>query len=283
MKKTILLSACLIIGVFSLWQITNVFAEKVGSSPESSSTSRIKTLDNELISLGVGTTASGAWGDWGIMWNRIYSSANWIPSGTASVGDVALGVTFYGNSRTKQTGTAAVPVDYSQQSLVKWDDAYGGDETGEEASWTNTAGSATTGVWKDNRTGLYWSVGVGSLANQFTIATCDFFTTTPRGNYAGTDNDCGGAINKCGTYSLEAVTGQGAKTDWYLPSQKELMQAYMDGIYNQNATFATTSLFWSSTELSFYSAGAWLVDLAGGDTSGSTKTDSYTVRCVRRD
>ena len=40
--------------------------------------------------------------------------------------------------------------------------------------------------------------------NQFTISACDFFTTTPRGNYDGSDPDCGDAINTCGTLALDA-------------------------------------------------------------------------------
>ena len=296
MKKNILLLSCLIIGIFSIWQITNVFAEQVGSSPSSGSTSRIKTLNDELVSLGVGSTATGAWGDWGTMWNRIYSAAIWDATlGDAVVANVLSGKKFYaGANRILLTGSLTVgstAPDYSQQSLVKWDDYYATDETGEEASWTNTANvgvGSTLNVWKDNTTGLYWSASQGTSSNIFTqvsLGTCDFFATVPRGNYAGGDADCGNAINACGTLSLEAVTGQGAKTDWYLPTQKELMQAYLDGIYNQAGDiFTTDSRFWSSTEDSGNATRAWTVYLSNGRTYGSTKTlTAYSVRCVRRD
>ena len=294
MKKTILLLACLIIGIFSIWQIINIFAEQVGSSPESSSTSRIKTLSDSLASLGVGSTASGAWGDWMAMWNRIYSAAIWDATlGDAVVGDVLSGKKFYaGASRTLQVGVGTTTQSWSQQSLVKWDDGYATDETGEEASWTNTANvgvGSTLNVWKDNRTGLYWSASQGTGSNNFTqvsLATCDFFATVPRGNYNNTDPaDCGNAIQSCATLSLEAVTGQGAKTDWYLPSQKELMQAYLDGMYNQaGSTFTSTGNFWSSAEYSGSAASAWYVSLYRGNTGSNDKTStSNSVRCVRRD
>ncbi len=195
-----------------------------------------------------------------------------------TVGNVASGVNIFG-----VVGTLPV-VNYTQMSLFNWDD-YNGTETYGESTWTNTAGTATTGVWKDSRTGLYWSASEGTYTNSFpngTHTTCGFFSTNPRGNYAGGDSPCGNAINECANLTLAA--GGTSSTDWYLPSQQELMQAYIDGMYNQtNTTFASTNYFWSSTEYSGTSSSAWYVFLNNGTTINNGKSNNNYVRCVRRD
>lgn len=292
MKKIFIIS-CLILGLFGLWQIKlNVFAETSGSSPESGTSSRIKTAYDWLVAKGAnyGSTDAPDWDSavtypWGTWWNRIMESAAWEPDGTTAVGDVTLGKTFYaGNGdRTIKTGTYDPATSlYLPQSLVEWDDYKTGDETGEEASWSNPA----TNVWKDGRTALYWSNSLGQYTNIFpntTHTACPFFSSTPRGSYDGLDADCGNAINACGTLSL-AVDGGAGKTDWYLPSQKELQQAYIDGIYNANASWATTSLFWSSTENLNDATAAWFVALYRGRADSNLKTTATNyVRCVRRD
>lgn len=187
-----------------------------------------------------------------------------------------------------------VGIDYSNQSLVEKDDAVAGDYTGEESAWTNPCPVASENcsedVYKDGRTGLYWSSSQGVADNNnFTIADCAFFTTEPRGGYDGLDSDCQdnptGAINMCGVLSIDANDDGVDETDWYLPSQKELQQAYIDGMYNQaGSTFTTTIYFWSSTEGSDYSDGAWRVSLYNGFAYVYNKTRSSDyVRCVRRD
>lgn len=306
----------MILGLFGLWQIKlNVFAEQSGSSPESGADSRIKAVYDSLVSLSHGSESAGGWGNWGTWWNRIRSAGEWVPSGDAAVGDVKSDKTFYKDSRTQQTGTLSLTGDattadvgsgktfysdsftqqagtadlyyFDEQSLVEWDDYKTGDSTAEEAVWTNTAGTATAGVWKDTRTGLYWSNSRGQFDNIFpdtTHTACPFFALSDRGAYDGLDADCGNSINACGILSLDADGDAVAETDWYLPSQKELQQAYIDGAYNQNSTWTTTSNFWSSTELSDNPAYAWYVLLHYGYTNVNTKvTATYDVRCVRRD
>lgn len=300
---------------------TTVLAEQTGSSPESGATSRIKTAYDWLVAKGTnyGATDASDWSNnWGSMWNRIMESAAWEPDGTAeasevvsgetfyagngdrtiktgtlslsgnaTTSDVATGKTFYSNSLTKLTGTAPPAFDYSTQSKVIWDDYKNDgsadvDNAGEESAWSNTAGAVDTGVWKDSRTGLYWSANQGGITNLFTVASCDYFSTSPRGSYTGGDDDCGLAINHCAALNL--ASGGTSSTDWYLPSQKELMQAYLNGIYNQtNTTFATTSGFWSSTETSGDPGYAWRVNLHNGGTGSYPKANAVSVRCVRRD
>lgn len=299
MNKITLISYIVIFSLVSLVVVkTTVQAEKSGSSPESGATSRIKTAYDWLVAKGAnyGATDASDWSNnWGSMWNRIMESAAWEPDGTATEADVASTKTFYaGNGdRTIKTGTALPAVDFTNQQYSSRDD-YGGpngsgaeDYQGEESTWTNPA----TNVWKDSRTGVYWSASQGSMTNSFTaisLATCNFFTTTPRGAYDGLDNDCGVAINYCGTLNL--ASGGTSSTDWYLPSQKELQQAYIDGMYNKAGTnltnaaaFTTTSLFWSSTEVSDNPDYAWGVHLVSGTTGTNGKDSGTSFRCVRRD
>jgi len=239
-------------------RIGRVLGEQTGGSPDSGSDSRIKTIYDSLVTLNYGSGSAGSWGNWGSYWNRIRSAAE---------------------SSTN----------FQAQSLEEYDDYEYGDSHGtgeggdEESAWSNTA----TNVWQDERSGLYWSNDLGNFTNIFPNqdhSTCDFFSADPRGGYAGGDADCGNAINQCGNLSLEAITGEGAETDWYLPSQKELQQAYLDGMYNQTAaSFATSSNFWSATEASGNSSFAWFVSLHNGCTYYNAKSNSYAVRCVRRD
>ena len=307
MKKIFIIS-CLILGLFGVSQIIrNVFAEGgTGSIPSSGATSRIKTLDDALTVLGVGSTASGAWGDWGVMWNRIYSAGIWNATlgdavagdvfsgkkfyaganrtlltgtfsftGNAAVGDVVIGKTFYSNNSTKQTGTGPAIIDYSLQKNATEDD-YLGTYKGEEATWTNetdgtvgATGLLTGEIKKDGRTKLIWSAASsGTYTNSFTALT------------DGTRPTDGNSVLFCN--GLNSAT-YGGKTDWYLPTQKELMQAYIDGIYSQDTVFGTTSYFWSSSEISNDSTYAWIVYLDNGFTYYYDKGTSYAVRCVRRD
>ena len=269
-------------------------AEQMGSSPDSGGAESVLVGSyNRLVSKGANYGSSSSpdeTGNYGTYWNRIIYSATWEPDGTATTSDVLSGKTFYSglNDRTIQTGTFSNSIDYSQQSLILYDDYrsyYGTDYQEEESTWTNTNALSGSEVWYDTRTGLYWARSEpATKTNSFTIATCDFYTTTPRGSYSGSDADCGDAINACGTLSLASTQGGSAKTDWYLPSQKEIMQAVRDGMYNQaGATFTTTSAFWSSTEYSSNSSYAWRVYLHSGYTTNYLKGLGIATRCVRRD
>ena len=284
MRKAAIWLVCLLMGALSFWQ-TNlaVRAEQAGSSPESDSSSRIKVVYDSLVTLTHGAESAGSWGDWGAWWNRIRSAGEWVPGGDLLAKDVLSGKTFHCDSRTQQTGTEGMPMEEFDDML--YDDSLGADDSGvEESTWTNTA----TNVWKDERTDFYWSSDQGQMTNVFPDSDhspCPFFALSDRGDYDGLDADCGNAINTCGLLSLEAVTGEGAQTDWYLPSQKELMQAYIDGIYNQtSADFATTNSFWSSSERSSNIDNDWYSIPATGYTDRSKKiTATHYVRCIRHD
>ena len=178
-------------------------------------------------------------------------------------------------------------------------------------TWTNTA----TNVWKDNTTGLYWTEYKGVMSKDpyepdwsCSLRFCPFFSTVPRGNYDGSDTTCGDAINYCATLSQERVTGQGTKTNWYLPTLKELGQAVRHNMAGSGAGFTsytTTSTRWIqdpvwSIQLMYgmypigcYMEGDWvwseeLQDYVQGPGINYTAMQIYAnndqnVRCVSRD
>lgn len=278
-KIVVILLAGLILGS-SIYLVSDIWAEQIELSPESGATSRIKVLSDDLTTLGYGSISSGSWGDWGSIWNRIYSASTWVPDGTVTEDTVVSGYTFYDESRTEKTGTLDYP-NYEAQSLQAKDFR----DSNASASWSPwTKTNSSPEVWYDARTGLYWSASQGSMTNEFTIGLCDFFTTTPRGNYDGSDVDCGTAINTCGTLSVDANGDTVTDSNWYLPTQAELMQAYLNGIYVSTSTsWVTTSLFCSSTEMYTNSSYAWPIYLFNGNTDVKTKSSSFSVRCVLRD
>ena len=289
MRKVFFICISFLLGVL----IAPVNAEQAGSSPDTGGAESVITKAyNYLLTKGdtYGASSSPDWTyNWGTYWNRIMYSATWKPDGTAAESDVVSGKTFYSNSRTKKTGTME-PMDFSPEQYVQYDDAHASDYTGEESTWIKTSSASGANVYQDTRTGLYWSSSIGSYTNSFSSPStgkCDFFSATPRSSYgtSGTDPDCGNAINACAVLSLSSKDGQSADTDWYLPSQKELDGAYLDGIYNQtSSSFTTTSYFWSSTEVSGFSTYAWYESLGSGYAAiTNDKTNSYAVRCVRRD
>ena len=224
-------------------------------------------------------------------------TGTWTFLGDAAVDQVLEGKKFYSNSGTLLTGTYTppTPIDFSNMQYSTYDDYAGGDYLGwggtltddyqgEESEWSNMSVGEDI-AWRDERTGVYWSADQGTMSNIFTMASCDYFTSIPRSSYDGSDSDCGLAINYCATLDFAG------RTDWYLPSQKELMQAYIDGIYNQAgideasaAAFVTDNYYWSSSEVSGNSNYAWIVLLNAGDTDVYDKTNSSLgVRCVSRD
>lgn len=267
----------ILIAIFGIgtFVVSKAIAEQSPGTPNSGVNSILKETYETLKSLDYGFET----GSNGAIWNRIISSANWVPNTGLTEADVLKSKTFYEDSRTIKTGTLDFPL-YTDQSLQAKDYR----DSNASSTWSTWSKSnSSPEVWLDTRTGLYWSPKqTGTYSNEFTIASCDFFTTTPRGNYNGADPDCGNAINVCANLSLDANGDATPETKWYLPTQAELMQAYLDGIYlGANTTWTTGDNYWSSTENSI--TNAWNTNLNHGSTYGSNKTSSYSVHCVHRD
>ncbi|GAI90279.1 unnamed protein product, partial [marine sediment metagenome] len=138
-----------------------VLAEQSGSSPDSGATSRIKATYDSINTLLHGSESAGGWGDWGTWWNRIRSAGEWVPDGTAAVGEVPSGLTFYaGDSRSQKAGT--LHQNLANMAYDDWNcsannaeatgDCAGGDSEyiGEEGTWTKTAEGGIARTVTDN-------------------------------------------------------------------------------------------------------------------------------------
>jgi hypothetical protein len=152
--------------------------------------------------------------------------------------------------------------------------------------FTVTAANATAGATYTNNGQTFTVVT--------TIAGTTTLTTTPTGSPAasGTLTKATGTGDATITFSSANSTDApnaavGGKTasqlctsqgnGWGLPTEKELMQAYIDGAFF-NLT-QPSNAFWSATEYS--STLAYGVSLNDGATSSNNKTLGYYVRCVR--
>ena len=237
-------------------------AETYPGGTDNGLTSRIGELNTTLTGLGYGSTTDAP--DWGNTWNRIKTSATWAPDGDAAPSDVAVGKTFYGDNRTQQTGTRPVPGLLSNQV---WHDSSANATQANNGyiEWTTpTDGIAGTDK-QDPVTGLIWS---HRLRNN--SGTIEFSPTAPSTfswDNSHTNNEDRTASQLC------SDRGDG----WRLPTQKELMQAYVDGSYWNLSQPAANH--WSVTESS--DTIAWYVYLSYGTTSGNTKSNANGVRCVR--
>ena len=338
-KRTLLHALFLFLALFGLSQIKlTVFAEQSGSSPESGSTSRIKTGYDWLVAKGTnyGETDAADWtNDYGSYWNRIMEAAAWEPEGTTDAALVPIGYTFYaGNGdRTIKTGTL-----FQTWELQDYDDLNCANNNGEtetacaagdseyrdeEGTWTlkasgGTAASVTDNavsqslvsniVYMDNRTKLYWTDrSTNALDNEFAFIdgsdrtnpsgnSCNFNSAGTANAYCDNqdplsayteDNDVSVA-DFCLNLQLDGDNADGdsdgltgMETDWRLPTQKELMQAYINGVSNNLPN--SNNNYWSSTERYNSQSAAWFVNLGFGLTNNSNKTNAIYAACVRRD
>lgn len=219
------------------------------------------------------------------------------------IGSMLAGYTYGDSDPSKVLTTATgagtyLATDYSLQKLQTKDDWVdsGGtvDEyTAEENAWPAVTGSPFAGntainyagsggdldlysgaVLQDSRTGLWWSdtSAVGASAS----STTNVFTLTADGSRPTGGN----AIGFCDALNAyNSGVGFGGHNDWYLPTQKQLMQAYIDGAANHLPN--PGNYFWSSTEYYNSTTYAWNVYLANGNPNYTNKATNYTVRCVR--
>lgn len=77
----------------------------------------------------------------------------------------------------------------------------------------------------------------------------------------------------------------GTFTDWRVPTQKELMQAYSDGIWSQkdstHLNLTISAYYWTSTTAGSSTTNAWIMGPGYGEVLTSGKTTSTRVICVR--
>ena len=249
-------------------------AETYPGGSDNGLTSRIVSLNNDLTSLGYGSTTDTP--DWGALWNRIKTAAKFTPSGNAAVSDVKSGQTFYSSSRGQQTGTYPAPGPCSTQA---WHDSFGAPVTQTtnctaNVSWTVRSPAVTgddSGTGNtDPRTGLTWSKYLANSSGTATFVASGGSTWSWDAS-AATNIAVG---NKTAITLCSSMNGGGV---WRTPGQKELMQAYIDGSFFNLSN--PSNNFWSATQTS--STNAWLVSLGSGNTSNNTFATLPSVRCVR--
>lgn len=267
----LLLTAILLSAALLYRQIQIVRAEQSGSSPESGATSRFSTLNSSLTTLSYGATASGTWGNWGTTWNRIYSAA------TTPFNDALA-------NRLNNGGSVDYPVvvggvdDYNNNNTIPAD-TY-------QSDWTictvdnNYCGSGrSVAEAKDLNTGLIWSPRISTGATWFSANNCLHPNGLPGAD--GVCNTDGEIACKCvkKTSSLAGCEGYD-DGNWRLPSQKELLMAYIDG--SRGILSNAANLYWNGTTSSGNTQNAWHVNLSNGVTNTSAKTSTTnSVRCVR--
>ena len=246
------------------------YGEQSSGSPESGSTSYIKSLYTSLQTSGYGSDAASP--DWGTYWNRVKTAAQWVPSGNVTAAQVKLGQTFYSNSRTQQTGTFPAPAPCPTQA---WHDSYGAPVTQttnctNNITWTTPSSVVTGDDKQDPVTGLIWSKYLANSAGTAAFVASGGSTWSWDASHA--NNIAVG--NKTAITLCSSMNGGGV---WRLPTQKELMLAYIDGSFF-NLTNPSIN-FWSATQSS--STSAWYVFLNYGGTGNNTFATAYSVRCVR--
>lgn len=249
--------------------VWKVQAETYPGGTDNGLTSRIKELSDSLAALGHGTTTANP--DWGAMWNRIKTAATWTPPGDVAAGDIRMGKKYYNGSRTEQIGTAPIPSACPNQLA---DDANSliANSCTEHIIWTVPSPSVEGDEKRDPVTGLVWSQYLDSN----TTGVLTFTKTYSQAiSFSYLDNPSFGnrtAAQMC----AEVAAGGGI---WRLPTQKELMQAYIDGSYYNLLTTNANNGISSSTLAS--SSARYTMRLDTGDVGVSHVNNSAYMRCVR--
>ncbi len=266
-----------------------------GYDPRTGVTWSQDLINNYVFTISSSTVTAGAtYTNNGATFVVLTSITNGTTLSTSTVGN---GGPLASGTLTKSGGTGTTPITFSAVTNSVAFNYLSGTVTATPWTWdgsttfTVTSATAYAGdVYQDTNT----------LKN-FTVVTTinpgTSLNTTGNGppSASGTLSWQSGNTGSTKTITFSAVVGgnNAANSDvtaknlcanmngggvWRLPTQKELMQAYIDGSYF-NLT-QVSNYFWSATEYS--SASAWYVSLYTGNTSFITKsTSNYQVRCVR--
>lgn len=242
-----------------------VYAESYPGGVDNGKTSRIRQASDDLATLGYGSTSNDP--DWGAHWNRLVTAGQWTPPGDLTPSDVRSGKTFYSGNRSEQTGALEAVGPCPTQG---WHDSNGNANTTDNcvSTWPAASPAVTGDDRQDPVTGLVWSQCLRNVSGvvEFDPASC---TTWSWGATAAANV----AVGEKTAIEICSERGNG----WRLPTQKELMQAYINGS-NFNLTQPAAG-HWSATE--FSATVAWGVNLSVGGTNDNAKTNSSRVRCVR--
>lgn len=80
-----------------------------------------------------------------------------------------------------------------------------------------------------------------------------------------------------------AALNKGGLTGWRVPTQKELLQAYVDGIWSKKdaLNFTTSDQYWSSTTISSATWDSWTVALNSGEVKPMLKGGTEYALCTK--
>ncbi len=140
---------------------------------------------------------------------------------------------------------------------------YGSIATEGEKTWEHESGSGSASVFKDRITNLQWTRGDVVATKTWNVAI-DY---------------CANEIGTTGTFESES--------NWRLPTQKELMEAYAHGIHDLDSDHTTTNhlgdldlALWSSSTQSDTTTQALRIALNYGITINENKSIPNSVLCV---
>ncbi len=176
-----------------------------------------------------------------------------------------LGTEFPGGSNTAGgvddwNGGSAVPVGRYSQAWTQCNIGNGYCATGQASADAI-----------DNSTGLLWSLPCDGSG-------CSTFNDASLSTYSWDNSK---VLNNGMTAAALCSSGDHGQTGWFLPSQKQTMQAYIDGSYGNLEATGVYRYYWSGTTASNITTFAWTYYLSNGSTQATTKTAGYYVRCIR--
>lgn len=161
-----------------------------------------------------------------------------------------------------------------------------------EASWekceesNNYCETGDTGAdAKDLNTGIIWSYPLKNTdgVNNFDTSAPDL-TGCETGSCAYQNIDTyysWGSSNTNNNTKTASVLCQEQGENWYLPHQKQLMQAYIDGAYGNLESIGVIRNYWSATTVSDDEMAAWNMYLSNGYMKYYAKSDVSIIRCVQ--
>jgi hypothetical protein len=123
----------------------------------------------------------------------------------------------------------------------------------------------------DNSTGLLWSLPCDGSG-------CATFNDASLSTYSWDNSK---VLNNGKAVAALCSGGDHGQTGWFLPSQKQIMQSYIDGSYGNLEATGVYRFYWSASTLSNFTTHAWITYLSNGSTQDNGKSAAYYVRCVR--
>jgi len=244
--------------VFGVNQTGTLYGS-TSSSQVCSTATYAGTLNPATSSLGVGNTVCGVAGT--LLKNLFSGTGQGITGGVQGSG----GVDDYNNAGSAPS------------------DRYAGLWTQCTSANSQCGTSTTSSDFKDESTGLIWSkpcngAGCDSFSTSSPMTYAWATSTTNANNFSSVQSATTSAYGLC-------TNGDHAISGWFLPHDRQLAQAYVDGAYgNMVAAGTTTTIHWAATINGNSTATCRVVvNIGTGQLQNclNLNTATATVRCVR--